>query len=332
MISNGDLTCMESFGRHIIAGAQCVQLRGPSQFRSLVSIILFIQLRRLIVRTLFLPMSDKSGDTNKTQVSTCHQLQMPLPYTLKTWSRWTENPQKKDEASLNRFSELNEDLAAIRAEMKRKAIRSPAVVTAMLKPIDEKFVDWKSKLPDSWNFRSYRSLVPGTNSAGGQMFQYDEYPDFWVASTWDNYRMVRILIHDSIITTTMEYGTDEEKRGLKHSAKILAEMTNGICSSVPYIMGDRCSRRYSRGSLEAARPDLRRAKPGGYTLLWPLFLAGSLKTTPKDQRDWIAVVLRELGLRMGIQLAMSMAINLEQTTSTFSDPDLWYTGEFPPAS
>lgn len=313
MISNGDLTCMESFGRHIIAGAQCVQLRGPSQFRSLVSIILFIQLRRLIV-------------------STCHQLQMPLPYTLKTWSRWTENPQKKDEASLNRFSELNEDLAAIRAEMKRKAIRSPAVVTAMLKPIDEKFVDWKSKLPDSWNFRSYRSLVPGTNSAGGQMFQYDEYPDFWVASTWDNYRMVRILIHDSIITTTMEYGTDEEKRGLKHSAKILAEMTNGICSSVPYIMGDRCSRRYSRGSLEAARPDLRRAKPGGYTLLWPLFLAGSLKTTPKDQRDWIAVVLRELGLRMGIQLAMSMAINLEQTTSTFSDPDLWYTGEFPPAS
>lgn len=256
---------------------------------------------------------------------------MPLPYTLKTWSRWTENPRKKDEASLNRFSELNEDLAAIRAEIKRKAIRSPAAVTAMLKPIDHKLEDWKSKLPDSWNYRSYRSLVPGTNSAaGGQMFQYDEYPDFWVASTWNNYRMVRILIHDSIMTTTIKYGTDEEKMGIKHSAKILAEMTNGICSSVPYIMGDRCNRRYSRGSLEAARPDLRRAKPGGYTLLWPLFLAGSLSTTPKDQRDWIAVVLRELGLRMGIQLAISMAIKLEQTTSSISDPDLWYIGEFPP--
>lgn len=51
MISDGDLTSMESFGRHIVAGAQCVQLRGPSQFRDLVSIILFIQLRRLIVRT-----------------------------------------------------------------------------------------------------------------------------------------------------------------------------------------------------------------------------------------------------------------------------------------
>lgn len=67
MISNGDLTSMESFGRHIIAGAQCVQLRGPSQFRNLVSIILFIQLRRLIVWTLFLLkkksmlVSDKFG-------------------------------------------------------------------------------------------------------------------------------------------------------------------------------------------------------------------------------------------------------------------------------
>lgn len=270
--------------------------------------------------------------TNKSQVSTCHQLQMPLPYTLKTWSRWTENPRKKDEASLNRFSELNEDLAAIRAEIKRNAIRSPAVVTAMLRPIDHKLEDWKSELPDSWNFRSYRSLVPGTNSeAGGQMFQYDEYPDFWVASTWNNYRTVRILIHESIMTTTMKYGTDEEQTGLKHSAKILAEMTNGICSSVPYIMGDRCSRRYSRGSLEAARPDLRRAKPGGFTLLWPLFLAGSLSTTPKEQRGWIARVLRELGLRMGIQLAISMAIKLEQTTSSFSDPERWYIGEFPPS-
>lgn len=162
------------------------------------------------------------------------------------------------------------------------------------------------------------------------MFQYDEYPDFWVASTWNNYRMVRILIHESILMTTMKYGTDEEKSGLKHSAKVLAEMTNGVCSSVPYIMGDRCRRHYSRASFETLRPDLRRAKPGGYTLLWPLFLAGSLSTTPKDQRDWIALVLREMGLRMGMQLAISMAIKLEQTTSSFSDPDLWLIGEFFP--
>lgn len=62
MISNGDLTCMESFGRHIIAGAQCVQLRGPSQFRNLVSVILFIQLRRLIVRTLLFSKSKPTSD------------------------------------------------------------------------------------------------------------------------------------------------------------------------------------------------------------------------------------------------------------------------------
>lgn len=202
----------------------------------------------------------------------------------------------------------------------------------MLEPIDDKIEAWSSKLPDSWNFRSYRSLVPGVNPvAGGQMFQYDDYPDFWVASTWNNYRMVRILIHETIMTTTMKYGTDEEKTRLKRSAKILAEMTNGVCSSVPYILGDRCPRRYSRASLEAARPDLRRAKPGGYTLLWPLFLAASLSTTAKDQRDWIAGVLREMGLRMGMQLAITMATKLKQTSSSFSDPNLWLIGEFFPS-
>lgn len=258
---------------------------------------------------------------------TCHQLQEPLPYALKTWSRWAEPTQTRDEASLNRFSELNEHLAAIRAEIKRKGICNPAAVAAMLDPVDRKLEDWRTRLPDSWRFKSYRSLGSEVDSVESYKLQYDEYPGLWVASTWNNYRMIRILIHESIMTATMKHGSDKEKRELQHSAKTLTEMTNGICYSVPYILGDRPN---ARGASQAENPNII-PKPGGYLLVWPLFLAGALSTTSKDQRIWIARALRDIGLRMGMQLAVSMAIKLEQTATSFSDPEMWLIGEFFPS-
>ncbi|KAL7904564.1 hypothetical protein GGI35DRAFT_489681 [Trichoderma velutinum] len=310
MIASADPTSMESFGYHIVAGARCVEMRGPNQFRTAVSAILFIQLRRLIIMT-------------------CHQLQEPLPYALKTWSRWAEPTQTRDEASLNRFAELNEHLAAIRAEIKRKGIHNPAAVAAMLDPVDRELTDWETRLPDSWRFKSYRNLGSEVDSVGSYKLQYDEYPGIWVASTWNNYRMIRILIHESKTNATLKYGSDEDRNDLQHSAKILTEMTNGICYSVAYILGDRPNGLYSKRVHQAEKPDIV-PKPGGYLLLWPLFLSGSLRTTSRDQRGWIGRALRDIGLRMGMQLAVSMAIKLEQTAISFSEREMWLIGEFFP--
>ncbi|QYS96902.1 Zn2Cys6 [Trichoderma simmonsii] len=310
MIANGDPTSMESFRYHIVAGARCVEIRGPNQFRNAVSAILFIQLRRLIIMT-------------------CHQLQEPLPYALKTWSRWAQPTQTRDEASLNLFAELNEQLAAVRAEIKRKGIRNPAAVAAMLDPVDRQLAEWETRLPDSWRFKSYRNLDSKVDSFESHKLQYDKYPGLWVASTWNNYRMIRILIHESKMNAMVKHGSDKHRTDLQHSAKILTEMTNGICYSVAYILGDRPNGLYSKRVHQAERPDVL-PKPGGYLLLWPLFLAGSLSTTSRDQRGWIACVLRDIGLRMGMQLAVSMAMKLEQTAISFSDREMWLIGEFFP--
>jgi hypothetical protein len=190
--------------------------------------------------------------------------------------------------------------------------------------------DWRLKLPDSWEFKSYRSLGSEVDPVSSYKLQYDEYQSFWVASTWNNYRMIRILIHESVLTATMKYGSDKEKKELQHRAKTLMEMANGICYSVPYILGDRRKIVCPQGTSQAERPNVI-PKPGGFLLLWPLFLAGSLSTTSKDQRGWIALTLREIGLRMGMQLAVSMATKLEQTTTSFSDRELWLIGEFFPS-
>lgn len=253
-----------------------------------------------------------------------------MPYALKTWSRWAEPTQTRDEASLNRFAELNEHLAAVRAEIKRKGIRNPAAVAAMLDPVDRQLEDWCARLPDSWRYKSYRSLGSEADSIGSFKLQYDEYPGFWVASTWNNYRMIRILIHESKLNAMIKYGSGKDKKELQHSAKILTELANGICYSVAYILGDRPNGLYSKGAYQAERPEMQ-PKPGGFLLLWPLFLAGSLSTTSKDQRSWIARALRDIGLRMGMQLAVSMATRLEQKAISFSDREMWLIGEFFPS-
>ncbi|KAK5991950.1 hypothetical protein PT974_05344 [Cladobotryum mycophilum] len=312
IIASAKPASMDTFSRHIVAAARCVEIRGPSQFRSAVSAILFTELRRLIAMT-------------------CHQLQEPMPYAVKRWSQWVEPIQKNDEAALNRFAELNEHLAAVRASIKQEGIRNPATVATMLYPIDCMLEDWKKGLPDSWSPKSYRLLSTEVNPLKGYEHQYDVYRDLWVASTWNNYRMVRIVIHESVIIATMAYGLGKEKEGeLNHSAKTLTEMANAICHSVPYILGYRHGTLHAVGTgLEASGP-YQIPRPGGYLLLWPLFIAGSLRTTSQAQKRWIVSTLRDIGLRMGLQLAMSMATKLEDTAASFSASMMWFIGEFFP--
>ncbi|KAK5996392.1 Transcription factor dbaG-like protein [Cladobotryum mycophilum] len=311
MISAADPMSLESFTKHVVAGAQCVQMRGPTQFRGEVPATLFTQMRRLIVMS-------------------CHQMQEPLPYGLKIWSSWAAPAQRRDEASLNLFSELNEQLAAVRSEIKHKGITNPSTIIELLSPIDFMLEDWSMKLPDSWAFKSYRALPSETSSDESCKLQYDMYPDLWVASMWNNYRMDRIMIHETIIGTALKYGSEKERNGLQYSRGILKEMANGVFHSVPYTLG------HQRGSLSAERDASTRLPdgsplPGGYLLVWPLFLAGSVTTTPPDLRKWASVTLQDIGLRTGMQLALSMAKKLEQTHLSFLDKQIWLVGEFYPS-
>jgi hypothetical protein len=83
--------------------------------------------------------------------------------------------QRHDESPANRFSEINEQLATVRAEIKRKGIRSPSIIATRLLLVDKALVNWERNLPESWAYTSYRS----TNSPGCPLniwnSQYDVY-------------------------------------------------------------------------------------------------------------------------------------------------------------
>ncbi|UPK90449.1 hypothetical protein LCI18_001384 [Fusarium solani-melongenae] len=309
-IASADVSSMKSFSQHTIAAAQCIEMRGPGQFRSEASLKLFIQMRRIIVMT-------------------SHQLQEPIPYALTKWSKWAECMDIKELEPANRFAEINEILARARAELKYQDIKDPETVAERLLPIDNMLNEWARSLPPSWSYKSYRSIGPGGTPSSGYDQQYDMYYDPWVACVWNSYRNIRLLIHESIITATLKYGTEDQKANLQSSGKVLIDMANSICHSVAYHLGHQPGDREAGGVRQFTYPD-DVAIPGGWLLLWPLFFSAMLRTTPKEQRQWVAKTIRQMGLQMGLRLAMSMATMLEERELSFSHNDTFFLGTWHP--
>jgi hypothetical protein len=140
---------------------------------------------------------------------------------------------------------------------------------------------------------------------------------------WNSYRCVRLIIHEAIVKSILAHGSTEYQDLLHASILTLREVVDDVCSSVPYLLG--CTPQYM--SPEYSVPP---AMPGGYILVWPLFLAGMMRSTPRAQRDWIAGVLKHIGLSMGLKLAMSMAGAMGDESRTLTDGESWLNGDFRP--
>ncbi|KAH7173072.1 hypothetical protein DER46DRAFT_623641 [Fusarium sp. MPI-SDFR-AT-0072] len=217
----------------------------------------------------------------------CHQLQVPLPYVLSRWSCLV---------GLNPY----------RASRIRRQIGS--------------------RRSTSWAFNSYQHLGSADAPVASFHSQYDMYPDLRIATLCNSYRSARLLVREVIMSATLRYDTPGDRKRVSRSAKVLVNMANGICHSVPYHLGFKRIGVHTKKAAHVEAPP----SPGGCLLLWPLFFSGMLRTTFKNQRAWIASTLRQIGLGMGIQLAISMAEALEQKALSFSDKDTWSIGEFNP--
>ncbi|KAK0755722.1 hypothetical protein N5P37_011731 [Trichoderma harzianum] len=314
VIANTNLRAMGSYTNHIFAAGHCVQIRGQSQFRNAVSAALFTELRRLV-----------------NKATTCHQLQEPMPHALEEWSRWSDPTGKNDESLLNRFTELNGRLAAARASIKRSKIRDPKEIARLLLPIDHMLEDWSLGLPDSWQIKSYRLLDGNTSSKTVYENEYHTYEGMWVASTWNNLRMIRITIHETVMIATRKCGLEMDQKSAQHSMRVLKRLANDICYSIPYVLGYRgIGSQSSPGSNTGDGKTSGLPAPGGYLLLWPLFHAGSSTAVASSQKSWIANMLRDIGSYMGIQLANSMASRVEDQEVSYAKNMCWLLGDFYP--
>jgi hypothetical protein len=260
---------------------------------------------------------------------TSHQIQEPIPCQLARWSQWAEQFQPDALIPVNRFSEINEDLASVRASLKYQKITDPVVVAAQLLPFDHLIEEWAQSLPPSWHYKSHRAIGPDGVPSSRYDLQCDEYSALWIACVWNCYRNARLLIHEAIIVATLKNGTEEQKANLQGSATVIAAMANGICHSVAYHLNS-WQQSPPADSLGEATPWDSDPSPGAFLLLWPLFFSGMLRTSPPDQREWVAKTIRRIGLQMGLRLAMLMADMLDSMALSFSHEDTFLLGEWHP--
>jgi hypothetical protein len=260
---------------------------------------------------------------------TCHQLQMTILYTVDKWSKWAEPVQQPDELCSNRFAEINSQLAEIHAELKLCGIISTPKFTAKLLSVDEQLILWKRDIQESWSYMACQVPDFGITFPYIWKSRYDRYTDFWKATVWNSYRCVRLVVHEAIIKMIVAHEPADHPDLLQASVTALREMTDEVCSNVPYFLGY-CSRDSQNVQADCLAHPPPPPIPGGYVLIWPLFLSAILRTTSRAQRDWIAGILRHIGLTMSLKLAISMATTLAENARTLSDGDSWLNGDFCP--
>ncbi|KAK4939888.1 hypothetical protein LTR66_014966, partial [Elasticomyces elasticus] len=132
----------------------------------------------------------------------------------------------------NRFAEINGQLASVRFRIKDERISSFSELVALLLPIDQELELWAHSLPVSWTYQSYRSSVSAASPYG-----YDIYPSFWVASVWNNYRSVRILINEHILSITARTVSAEGESARANAITVFRDMAAGVHRSVQYHLG-----------------------------------------------------------------------------------------------
>ncbi|QPC78128.1 hypothetical protein HYE68_008880 [Fusarium pseudograminearum] len=305
-----DTSSMDTFSQHIIAAARCIEMRGPERFRSPAGVKLFMQMRR-------------------NMITTCHQLQEPFPFEVSKWSQWAEPHQPEAYIPVNRLSQINEGLASTRAKLKYLGITDPEIISQSLMPFDRMMEQWAEELPPIWEAKVMcegigvmmlkKSVIEDGNPINRDL-QHDIYNDPWIAYIWNSYRNARLLIHESIIIATLKHGSQEQKETLHSSFTILRRMADEIGYSAAYHLGHR-----RQDDITMHHPQTghlyNTPAPGGFLLLWPLFFAAIQRTSPRDQRLWVAGIIRQVGRQMGLQIALSMAGLLEKDEKEFAFPD-----------
>lgn len=243
----------------------------------------------------------------------CHELQEPIPAVAETWSHYVEGSLPDYDIILRSLGNIEKQLITARADLKEVADPPLPIIMNALLPLDEMLEGWRKSIPSSWAFKTYKRLPSDVLEAGAPLSQYHVYTNLYIAVIWNAYRSYRLLIHETIMSSILKCRSVKDMINLQLSMEVIRQMTDGICQSVPYcLLQERNHHQlgWVLGPSHKWEPD-EWSTSGALLLFWPLFSCGMLSTTQEEQRRWITRVLRGVGTRLGMALAISMATAIE---------------------
>jgi hypothetical protein len=151
--------------------------------------------------------------------------------------------------------------------------------------------------------------------------RYHVFYDLWTVAVWDNYHNNLTLIWNTLLNAVMNNWSSKYIDLMRLCVQKLTELTESFIRTVPFQLG--YTERESSTPQPMGTNIDEHSLAGGYILIWPLFIAGGLRTTSLEQREWLARQLDRIATGLGNQHARSLASQLRANLTTFDASEFW---------
>ncbi|KAH8801775.1 hypothetical protein F5884DRAFT_837869 [Xylogone sp. PMI_703] len=291
--------CSASHASGLIALAT---LRGQKQFTSFMGLHMFTQL-------------------STTILTTCIKSCLPVPIGLQ--ELWDKTGQYIQASSPKwQFSKQMMRFVQFQQAIKTNCVSTSDAIIS-LKNMDSNL----NQISTNLRLGQVYDVIPKTYTTAhvyGETFYV--YRDHDIHHTWNNIRLLRILINDYIMKLCKELTSEfynfsavDYTCEIEMAKNTTISLSEEICAGIPqYTAVSRCPPhpQLSDSSFRSAFPGHVEHNPFGllhcYCFLFPLYVAGYSSVCPERMRAWIIDQLHFLGGTMHIKDATLVASYLKQ--------------------
>ena len=289
-ITNRNPRSAESWMSHVNGALALIKLRDYTKSHNYVSIRLAVRLSTNVLIS-------------------CVAANAPVPSDL-TELRSKLEPLLNNEDPKWLVSGLVVKYADLRGGIQHGCLSSSDILRRATE-VDNEFASLAEQIPS-------RSLYTTTflEEASERVLEqhFDLYPDHHSAQTWNNLRVMRILLHDIIRShcTVSAMGSCKEASAFRSSdvaTCIIDSLAKDICAALPqcYSHENAPSNSMEYSTLQGVRC---------YALLFPLYVAGLYASPTANVRPWIIKQMRLMAEEIGIRNAGVVADILEKADGT----------------
>jgi hypothetical protein len=234
------------------------------------------------------------------------QTNMTIPDAVNQLSNRVKGFMTSDQLLSTELWDIIDRLVSFRAAIAGKdRFSSNDSITFMLQ-LDSELERWTSTLPSSWRY----DIHPCGPPMNIYIPNYHIYPGFSIATIWNQYRVVRCLVNEHLLTCIggpPQIRSDFDPAALfvqfNRAKETIQSMCTDICASMPHFL------------RQADQSWPHRPVVGAMEIKWALFLCASMHYLPDELRVWAIGQLVNKGQGLWINQALSLA-NLAKSTIT----------------
>ncbi|PVI00093.1 hypothetical protein DM02DRAFT_642649 [Periconia macrospinosa] len=278
---------LQAWGNHVDGAVALVKLRGAAQFQDPTSHEVFRAVRSMMVMN-------------------CMQRSKPVDFDPFPGGEGWVGSDVKEENPANRLTLICINLPNIRARASR-LIQSPYNTTLesealnilhSARTVEESLQNWYETLPEVW-----RPQLIGVESkaANAEIWPGEQhvYPDVSIASIVNDYRVCRIFCQHVIMHCATWLSVNPVHQlinSYNRAAFTIQQTANDIAACVPFHLS------YDMQPVAKMLGQERIAAEGygGYSLVWPLYVAAHAQTVPHEQKMWFLDRLHYIGKEFGL--------------------------------